>query len=87
MGKRNFSGYAAFCHPYCHFGNKFLQANKNLHQYKQVHDQEDAVNPCDRRIGPPGSNIVETIAIFALSKLSFNRNPLSIFLPALCFQA
>jgi hypothetical protein len=52
------------------YGGNFLQANKNPRQYKQILDQEDTVNPCHRRIGPLGSNIVEAIALFALSKLS-----------------
>ena len=85
--KRNSSGHALFCHPKCYFGSNISQANKNPHQDEQVHNQEDAINPCGRRISALGSNIVEPITIFSLAKLSFNWNALAIFLPALCFQA
>jgi len=85
--KRNFSGHAFFCHPGCYFGSKIPQANKNPHQDEQIHDQEDAIDPCDRGVSPLGSDIVESISILSLAKLSFNRNAFAIFLPALCFQA
>ncbi|WP_370867558.1 hypothetical protein, partial [Nitrosomonas sp.] len=62
--KRNFSGHALFCHPKCYFGSKIPQANKNPHQDEQVHNQEDTINPCGRRISALGSNIVEPITIF-----------------------
>jgi hypothetical protein len=79
MLEHNFSEHNHIFHPKCHSDGNFFQANKNLHQHQQVHDQEDAVNPCYRGISASGSNIVETIAILSLSKLAFNRNPLPIF--------
>ena len=63
VGKPSFSGYALFCHPQCYFGNKIPQTNKNPHQNEQIHDQKDAVNPCDSCISSLGSNIVESISI------------------------
>jgi hypothetical protein len=87
MLENNSSKYCRIFCPICHFDDKFLQANKNLHQHQQVHDQEDAVDPCYRGISASGSNIVETIAVFSLTKLAFNRNPLPIFLLALRFLA
>jgi hypothetical protein len=85
--KPNFSWPALFCHPECYFDSKISQTNKNPHQDEQVHNQKDTINPCSRRISALGSNIVESIAILSLAKLSFNWNALAIFLSTLCFQA
>ncbi len=73
-------------YPEYHFEGKFLQAKKNLHQYQQVHDQEDGMNPGKRRIGASGPDIVKAVTVFALPELAFNRNALPIFLPAPSFQ-
>jgi hypothetical protein len=78
--KPNFSGRALFFPQKCYFGSKILQTNKNPHQDEQIHNQEDTINPCGRRIGALGSNIVEPITILSLAKLSFNWNALAIFL-------
>lgn len=64
---------------------RFL-GGKNSHQEEQVHDQEDAISPCDKCISTLGPNFVEPVTILSLAKLSFNRNTLAIFLPTLCFQ-
>ena len=53
----------------------------------QVHDQEDNIYPGKRCIGASGPDIVESVAVFALSELAFNRNPLSKFLLALWLQS
>jgi hypothetical protein len=68
MLENNFSEYSRISCPIYNFDGNCLQANKSLHQYQQVHNQENAVNPCCRGVGASGSSIVKTIAILFLSK-------------------
>jgi hypothetical protein len=52
----------------------------------QVHYQEDAVDPGKGGIGAPRPNVVEPVAVRALTVLAFNQNPLHVVLTSLRLQ-
>ena len=68
------------------YGSAFAEPKKDLHQDQQVHYQEDAVDPDLTGPGFLGPDVVQVVTIFALSKFTFNRDPLTIFLVALLLQ-
>jgi hypothetical protein len=60
------------------------KANKNLQQHHQVHDQEDAIDPCFAGTCCFGPDVIQFIAVFALPELTFNWYTLPIiFTPLL----
>jgi len=62
-----------------------VQGVKIPAENQQVHHQKDASDPCLGGLHCPGSDIVETIAVLTLAKLSFNGNAFQSILSPLGF--
>ena len=52
-------------------------------QNQQVHDHEDASDPGFAGFGGAGANVVETVAVFALSELILNGNSFAVIVLSL----
>jgi hypothetical protein len=52
---------------------------KNLQQNQKIHHQKDTIDPSAGSIGTLGADVVEPIAVLALTKLAFNRNALQVY--------
>jgi hypothetical protein len=59
-----------------HLQYTVCKAQKYPQQEQQTHYQKDAVDPCKGGIGSLRSNLIEPVAVLALTRLSINRNAL-----------